>query len=132
MIPEFNIEDFPGMRSVHADAKDGVVDARPYIPEFKPLTAMDLNLETELLDQYNRARKLLHDASYDDEIPLNQKAMALNATTTIIGALIRSQAELYSLEKVKKIESTIIECLRKYPDLQEDFLKSYEVALNAS
>lgn len=118
MIPTFNSEDFPALRE-----KSEVNEQ--YIPDFIPLTAITLNLEVELLEQYNRARKLLHDANYDEEIPLSQKAAALNSATSIIGALIKSQAELYSLERIKKIESVLIQTLKRFPDMQEEFMQVY-------
>lgn len=120
MKPEFNAEDFPSLKSKAEEV---------YIPDFVPLTSTSLNLEDELLEQYNRARKLLHDANYDEEIPLSQKAAALNSATSIIGALIKSQAELYSLERIKKIESVLIATLKKFPDLQEEFMEAYTMNL---
>lgn len=123
MKPEFNAEDFPSI----AKSADEV-----YIPDFIPLTNASLNLESELLEQYNRARKLLHDASYDDSIPLSQKAAALNSATSIIGALIKSQAELYSLERIKKIENVLITTLKAFPDLQSEFMQLYTQNLEAA
>ena len=123
MKPEFNAEDFPTI----AKSADEV-----YIPDFIPLTNASLNLESELLEQYNRARKLLHDASYDDSIPLSQKAAALNSATSIIGALIKSQAELYSLERIKKIENVLITTLKAFPDLQSEFMQLYTQNLEAA
>ena len=118
MIPEYNLEDFPNLkRETSAD--------EVYIPDFIPLTSTSLNLEVELLEQYNRARKLLHEANYNQEVPLSQKAAALNSATSIIAALIRSQAELYSLERIKKIESVLIETLKKFPEMQEEFMTLY-------
>jgi hypothetical protein len=125
MKPEFNMEDFPVLKG-KADEND------TYKPDFVPLTATGLNLETELLEQYNRARRVLHDAEYDSDVPLSQKAAALNSATTIIGALIKSQAELYSLERVKKIENALITTLKKYPELQESFMQEYTTNLGSS
>lgn len=99
-------------------------------PEFVEITQENLNLETELLTQYNSARRLIHDSTYSDaEVPVNQKAQAVNAATTILASLIKSQAELYSLERVKKIESVLIAVLKDFPELQERFFESYEKAL---
>lgn len=121
----FNVEDFPSLSTSRGKDDSPVV----IIPEFIPLTAATLNLEVELLEQYNRARKLLHEANYDDDIPLNQKAATINSATSIIGALIKSQAELYSLERIKKIESVLIEVLKAFPDMQEEFMVKYAEAL---
>lgn len=118
-------DDFPSLAS-----KPKTADEAVYVPAFVPLTAETLNLETELLDQYNAAKKLYHDASYDEKIPLNQKAQALNTISSVVATLIRSQQELYSTERVKKIESSLIATLRAFPDVQAVFMVAYEKALN--
>ena len=74
----------------------------------------------------------MFDAQYGTiPIPVNQRAQAVNTATTVLAALTKSQAELYSLERVKKIENCLLETLKAYPELQESFLISYEAALNA-
>ena len=98
---------------------------------YRKIEAEELNLEKELLEQYNTAKQLLHDASFDETIPLNQKAQAVNSATAIIGALIKTQAELYSLERIKKIEAVLIATLRQFPDMQASFMTAYKEALDA-
>lgn len=120
-------DDFPSLESdAIKDPSDEVV------PEFIILTPDKLNLESELLAQYNEARRLMFDAQYGTiPIPVNQRAQAVNTATTVLAALTKSQAELYSLERIKKIENCLLETLKAYPELQEAFLISYEAALNA-
>lgn len=125
MATKFNREDFPSLGDNHAPRD--VPDV--YVPPYVDLTSASLNLEEQLLAQYNRAGRLLHEASYDKDTPLSQKAAALNSATTILGALTRMQAELYSLERIKAIESCLIEVLKEFPDVQAEFLKRYEEAL---
>lgn len=119
-----NWEDFPTL-----DRGPGVGNVR--IPTvYKKIQFEELDLEKELLEQYNTAKQLLHDASFDETIPLNQKAQAVNSATAIIGALIKTQAELYSLERIKKIEAVLIATLKQFPDLQESFMTAYKEALD--
>lgn len=99
----------------------------PEYVEFVPLTAEGLNLESELLIQYNEARHMIHVAN---NAPIRERTQALHAATAILAALTRSQAELYSLERIKKIESVLLEVLKEFPDLQKPFLERYEAALN--
>ena len=99
------------------------------LSDYQELTADTINLESELLAQYNKAKKLLHDAEYDEEVPLNQKAQVVNSATAILGALIKNQAELYNLERIKKIESVLLRTLQAFPEMQEVFLRDYEQAL---
>lgn len=110
------------------EASGAATPPKPPIPEFVPPT--EINLETELLAQYVRAQRLLHEASYDDTIPLSQKAQTINSATSILGALTKSQAELYSTERIKKIERCLVETLKKFPEMQANFFALYEEALN--
>lgn len=105
--------------------------AEVYVPPYKELTADTFNLNTELLEQLNVAKKLIHDASYDLSIPLNQKAQVINSVSTIIGTFLRQQQDMYNLEQLRKMETTLLEVLKQFPDLQEPFLKAYEAALSA-
>ena len=123
--------DFPSLDKPPNKGSDFDLPYKAPAPDFIPLLAASLNLETELLSQYNEARRLIHIATYDDEVPVNQKAQAVNTATTVLAALIKSQADLYSLERVKKIEATLLDVLKEFPDMQEPFMKAYEIALNA-
>lgn len=96
-----------------------------YVPEYVPVTAEQLNLEGEILQQYNAAKKLYHDSSYDLSIPLNQKAQVLNAISAIIGALVKSKQDLYNMDRIKRIESILLSVLKRHPELQKDFMADY-------
>lgn len=115
--------DFPTLGE--APEQDPLLDE--YV-EFVPLTAEGLNLEEQLLIQYNEARHMIYVAN---NAPIRERTQALHAATAILAALTRSQAELYSLERIKKIESVLLEVLKEFPDLQKPFLERYELALNA-
>lgn len=121
-------DEFPSLRDSDkfADGEEEVV----YVPYTK-IIAENLNLQDELLKQYNITQQLLHDATYDKDIPLNQKSQVIGAANAILSSLIRSQAELYSLERVKKIENCLIATLQAFPDLQETFMKAYTEVLSA-
>lgn len=123
--PPFNKEDFP---SLVGSGPEAGFEEEP-IPAYVPLTAATLNLQEQLLVQYNRAAELLHVASYDKMVPLNQKATTINTAAGVLSALTKMQAELYSLERVKAIEACIIGVLKRFPDVQEQFLTEYEAAL---
>jgi hypothetical protein len=99
----------------------------PYIPYVE---VDSIDIEKEMLAQYNRAQRLLHDASFDNEIPLNQKTQAITAATSILSQLTKSQADLYSSERFKKIENVLLETLKKFPEMQEVFMEAYEEALS--
>jgi hypothetical protein len=128
-----NYEDFPSLNRQREakEVKDDGLDDLIEIPELAELTLEGLNLKSELLTQYNRTRQMLHAASYNSEIPLNQKAQVINTATSILGQLTKSEAELHSVEEVKKIEAVLITTLKLFPDIQEEFLKQYALASEA-
>ncbi len=89
----------------------------------------DLDAQQELLDQYNTAKRLLSDAEYSEEIPLNQKAQALNTISTILGNIIKSRTELYNSERLRLLEATLLEVLQEFPELASAFMPLYETRL---
>lgn len=92
-------------------------------------TLAQLNLDEELLNQYNSAKLVFEAAQFDEETPLNQKAQILNTLTSILQAIIKMQQDLHSIERVKLIEATLISTLQNHETLKEAFLDDYEKAL---
>ena len=91
--------------------------------EEKTLELKDLDLEKELLNQYKKAQELLE---FSDGEPLNQKAQTLNSITNILQAIIKSQQDLYNIERLKTLETTLITVLQGFPEIKHKFLDAYE------
>ncbi len=89
----------------------------------------ELDLHQELLKQYAKAKQMLQDAESSDE-PLNYRVQALNAISSIISQLVKLQADLYQMEEIKKVEGALAQTLKKFPDIQQDFLDNYKGALS--
>lgn len=109
--------------------------AEPFEPETPDLTVkaeklQDLDLEHELLAQYKRATKLLNDIEYGSDIPLAQKASALNSITTILANITKTQTDLYNMERLKKLEAVLIDVLREFPEVQAQFMANYKARLD--
>jgi hypothetical protein len=96
-------------------------------------TLAELDLDHELLEQYKNAKALLEDIKDDDDIAPNQKAQTLNSISSILSNIIKTQSELHNVERLKMLESTLIETLQKpeFEKLKESFLQAYEKALKA-
>jgi hypothetical protein len=94
-------------------------------------TLKDLDLDKELLDQYQSAKQLLKDVQYEEGVPLNQKAQITNTITSILQAIIKMQQDLYNIEKIKLIENVLIETLKEHETLRDAFIEKYEQALKA-
>lgn len=117
---------FPTLDSEGYTAPDDVVVV-PYVP----ITHSDLNLEDELLAQYNAAKKLYHDASYDLSVPLGQKTQALNSISTVISAFVKMKQDLYNMERIKTIEAVLLQTLKAFPEVQKEFMEAYEKAFKS-
>lgn len=87
----------------------------------------DLDMEQELLQQYNLTKKFLSTVIDDHEVPANQKAQVINSCTSILKELTATQTNLYNAERLKKLESAVIQCLKLVPkEAQELFMQAYE------
>ena len=106
----------------------GLLKTNNQVPKepVKQTELKDLDLEVELLAQYKKAQALLDDA---DKEPLNQKAQTLNAITLILQAIIKSQQDLYNIERLKTLENTLIKVLQDFPEIKHQFLDAYEKEL---
>lgn len=93
----------------------------------------DINLEEELIFQFIQAKEAMRLVAEDDAIAPNQKAQMVNAVSSIITQISKLQMELFSSERVKHMESTIIKVMQGQPDeVKEAFLVEYEKRLIGS
>ena len=101
-----------------------------YLPEYGSLKS--LNLDSELYAAYARARNYLAIVQADEEIPPNQVAQVMNTLTAILDKIVKLQTELYSAERVKKLEAAMIQAIKLAPpESQQVFLEQYETLLKA-
>jgi len=100
----------------------------PPVPVVVPSSLRELDVETELLEQYRTAKQLL--ANAEENVPLNQRAQALNSITTILQTITKMQTDLYDAERLKTLEAILLDTLREFPQVQEAFLEVYKRRLN--
>jgi hypothetical protein len=101
----------------------------PEKPLPKPLPVgklKDLDLDQELFSQYHRAKNLLEAAEFDPEVGLSGKVSAMNSIVSILAQITKLQSDLYNAQTVAKIESSLIDTLKAFPEIKEAFLKAYE------
>ena len=86
----------------------------------------DISLEQELVRQL-RVTQLLQAAVIEDpDVPANQRAQTANAVAGILANLSKLQVEIYTSDRLKRIESILIEAVKKLPaDAQRQFLEDY-------
>jgi hypothetical protein len=87
----------------------------------------DLNLESELLSQFDRIKQLQEDTLTDSDIPPNQRAQVASQVASTLQQLIKMQVELQLDEKLKKMEAALIEALMLLDeDARATFFTEYE------
>ena len=104
----------------------------PPPPPQNPLTELkQLNLDGELLANYEAAKSYLEEIRYDSEVMPNQVAQVMNTINSILKEIVKMQTELYDAERVKKIESAVIATMKGQPkEIQDRFFEEYEGMLN--
>jgi hypothetical protein len=123
--PRFAVHDSP--RFHHAQTPS---QPPPPPPPPLPVQALeDLDLAGELEQALASTKRLLRTAEYDGDIPLNQKAQILSTLNTILTSITKSRSEIYSAERNRALESTLIKVLKRFPALQSEFMLAYSEAL---
>lgn len=89
----------------------------------------DLDLPQELAMQYATAKQLYEQVQHETETPANQKAQILNAISSILTNIVKTQEAVYSVERLKILEDTLIATLKGFPDVRNQFIDAYEAAL---
>lgn len=90
-------------------------------------TLLDMNMEEELILQFQAVRTLQNTILDDESVPANQKAQVANSVASVLGSIADLQNKVYSSERFKRIETLLIRHLNKLPeDVAAAFLEDYE------
>lgn len=93
-------------------------------------TLLDMNMEEELILQFQAVRTLQNTILDDESVPANQKAQVANSVASVLGSIADLQNKVYSSERFKRIETLLIRHLNKLPeDVAAAFLEDYESLL---
>lgn len=107
---------------------DDLLALRSQIDARLPARALaDLDLEEELVIQFQQTKGLLNRVMIDENVPANQKAQVINSCASVLGQITKMQTELYSAERVKALEAALIKALLTLPEAtQLAFFIEYE------
>ena len=138
MIDESKVKDFNRTEPAQAPFRWSALPIETLLKYFDEIRAtlpstklVDMNMEDELLLQYQAVRALQNSIIDDDEVPANQKAQVANAVASVLGSLADLQNKTYSSERFKRIETLLIRHLSKLPeDTAAAFLEDYERILD--
>lgn len=90
----------------------------------------DLDLDKELYVQYAKAKNLQEATELDEATPLGQKVTANNSIVAILEKIVKTRTDLYNAQTVARIESILIQTLKDFPEVKEQFLKAYRKNLD--
>ena len=97
----------------------------------KATNLIEMNMEEELVLQFQAVKALQGSVLDDVETPANQRAQVANAVASSLSRLADLQMEVYNSERFKRVESLLIRHLRKLPeDVAAAFLDDYEETLS--
>lgn len=87
----------------------------------------DLDLEQELVYQYQKVKYLQDEILTDNVTPANQKAQVANSVASTLQQLVAMQAKFHTSERLKEIEGRLIKTLNKLPkEHLKEFFDWYE------
>lgn len=92
----------------------------------------DMDMERELVLQLRMSQALQTNIIDDDRVPANQKAQVMNSVASTIQQITKMQGEIYTSERLKRIESALIKQLNQWPEDQtRTFFERYTEILNS-
>ena len=87
----------------------------------------DLDLEDELMQQYEKTKTLMDDCIDDCETAPNQKAQVANSVVSTLGQLVKLQEDLRLQQTMKIMEQALIDTIKGLPkELKDEFFEEYE------
>ena len=118
-------------RALDAYTLQELLDLRARIERRLPARSLkDLDLEGELTLQFLALQQLQNAVIDDADTPANQKAQVANSLSAALVNLVKLQGDVHSSERMKRIESILIDTLKDLPvEAVEAFLANYEQTL---
>lgn len=128
-------EDNDGAVKLDGMSKQELLDLHAKIEtQLGGLALGEVNLVKETLLQIQRAKALQEAASEKSSgVPMNQRAQVQNSLANLLTQLGKIQVELYSSERIKRIQGAVVKIVRTLPKKQQDaFFDMLEVELAAA
>lgn len=101
----------------------------PKDEEEEELEAVKLNtldLDSELSQNYSRAKRLYQTTTKDRGAKASEKANVLRVCSSILREITGTQEALHNVQRLKGIELALIATLKEFPEVKERFLEIYE------
>lgn len=96
---------------------DQLLELRLEIDKRIPVRGLrDLDLNRELVLQVLALQQLQADVINDDDTPANQRAQVANSLSSALANLVRVQGDVYTTERLKKLEALYVDALNLLPE----------------
>ena len=99
---------------------------RGEIDKLLPSRVSDLNLEEELVEQYQKIKDLMDEVTESPDVGASQKAQVGNSVVGTLGQLVKLQEDLRRQETFKIMEGVLIEAIKRLPAaVKDEFFTEY-------
>ena len=86
----------------------------------------DLNLEEELVEQYQKIKDLMDEVTESPDVGASQKAQVGNSVVGTLGQLVKLPEDLRRQETFKIMEGVLIEAIKRLPAaVKDEFFTEY-------
>jgi hypothetical protein len=104
-----------------------LIDLRDEIDSRLPPAKLEgMNLEQELINQYQRVLQLQNRVLFSDDVQANQKAQVAGQVASTLQQLVKMQNEFYTAERYKILEGRMLEAIKLMPkEAAEVFVAAY-------
>lgn len=92
-----------------------------------PRKLAEVDLEEELVLQFQQGKALFNSVIADQNVPTNQRAQVANSCTALLEHLTKLQDSLFNSERIKALELALVRAIRDLPEAQQlAFFTNYE------
>ena len=92
-------------------------------------TLESLDLDAELYGTFAKAKNLYASIEHEPTAKASEKVQSLKAIAIVLQHIIAMQKEVYNLQRIKLLETNLIETLKAFPDIQGQFMEAYNASL---
>lgn len=93
----------------------------------EPTTLGDISIDRELIEVFNRVKRILIEVETDSSIPANQRAAVAATAVNTLSQITRTAEALEREKRFKLMESCLVDSLKTLPnDARELFFTEYE------
>lgn len=128
MKPGANAGSEPRIDPISLLSEPELIDLRARVDSYLPVKLLrEMSLEEEMVLQYRAVRGLQAAVLADKDIEPNKQAQVVNSCASALDNLVKMQERYHHAERLKQIETHLIEVLNTFPpELTRTFFERYE------